>query len=76
VVFEIADYACVLSFSKNKMADPKWRFEILPSFSILMKFSNGAAFRSLITNFVLRVVFQKKKKWRIQNGDYNVQSFS
>jgi hypothetical protein len=24
------------------MADPKWRFEILPSLLILMKFSNGA----------------------------------
>jgi hypothetical protein len=35
-----------------------------------MKFSNGAVFRSLITNLVL--VFQKKKKWRIQNGDYNI----
>jgi hypothetical protein len=53
------------------MADTKWRFEILPSLSILMKFSNGAAFRSLITNFVCL----SKKKWRIQNGDYNVQSF-
>jgi hypothetical protein len=51
------------------MADPKWRFEILPSLSILMKFSNGAVFRSLSTNLVL--VFPKKK-WRIQNGDYNI----
>jgi hypothetical protein len=51
------------------MADPKWRLEILPSVSILMNFSNGAVFRSLITNLVL--VF-KKKKWRIQNGDYNI----
>jgi hypothetical protein len=51
------------------MADPKWRFEILPSLSIFMKFSNGTVFRSLITNLVL--VFQKKK-WRIQNGDYNI----
>jgi hypothetical protein len=34
-----------------------------------MKFSNGAVFRSLVTNLVL--VFPKKK-WRIQNGDYNI----
>jgi hypothetical protein len=40
------------------MADPKWRFEIF--LSILMKFSNGAVFRSLIIHLVL--FFQKKKK--------------
>jgi hypothetical protein len=77
------DYLCNLPVSivyvyvsKNKMVDPKLRFEILPSLSILLKFSNGAVFRSLITSLVL--VFQKKK-WRIQNGDYNmynVPSFS
>jgi hypothetical protein len=50
------------------MADPKWRFEKLPSLLIFMKFSNGAVFRSLITNLVLVL----KKKWRIQNGDYNI----
>jgi hypothetical protein len=49
-----------LVFPKNKMTDPKWRFEILPSLSILMEFSNGAVFRSLITN--LELVFPKKKK--------------
>jgi hypothetical protein len=47
------------------MADPKWLFEILPSLSILMKFSDGAVFRSLITNLVF--VFPKKEmadpKW-------------
>jgi hypothetical protein len=51
--FEIADCEFVLSFSKNKMADSKWRFEILQSLSILIKFSNGAVFRSMITNLVL-----------------------
>jgi hypothetical protein len=50
------------------MVDPKRRFEILPSLLILMKFSNGAVFRSVITNLVS---FQKKKR-RIQNGDYNI----
>jgi hypothetical protein len=40
----------------------------ITKFSILMKFSNGAVFRSLITNLVLVL---KQKKWRIQNGDYN-----
>jgi hypothetical protein len=74
-VFKLPDYEFVIRFFKKKMADPKRLFKILPSLSILMKFGDGAVFRSLITNLVF--VFPKKEmadpKWWLQ---YNVQSFS